>query len=198
MEHVLDEILQYEVLGLGSGSTTARILRMLKERSGKPLKGVPSSTQIENVALKLGFKILPFTYLNSVEAVVDGADQVVLGKYIIKGGGGALFRERLLWEAAKKIFVFLPKGRLVDELRIPLPLEVHPFALRLVEERVKKLEALPKLRTDKKGYPWVTENGFFILDVELNDIEKAKEIKKIPGVLETGLFIYDKVKLCPL
>ena len=124
MEHVLDEILQYEVLGLGSGSTTARILRMLKERSGKPLKGVPSSTQIENVALKLGFKILPFTYLNSVEAVVDGADRVVLGKYIIKGGGGALFREKLLWEAAKRIFVFLPKERLVDKLRIPLPLSL--------------------------------------------------------------------------
>jgi len=198
MEKILKEILHYEVLGLGSGSTVAKVLKMLKERAKRPLKGVPSSTQIENVALKLGFKILPFTYLNSVEAVIDGADQVVQGKYIIKGGGGALFRERLLWEVANRIFVFLPKERLVDRLSVPLPVEVHPLALRLVEKRIEELGLTYELRTDKKGYPRVTENGFFILDVKLKDMEKVKEIEEIPGILEVGLFVYDNVKLCPL
>lgn len=198
MEDVINEILKYNVLGFGSGSTATRVLKTLSERAKKRIKGIPSSTQIENVALKLGFEILPFSYINLVEAVVDGADQVISNRYIIKGGGGALFRERLLWESAEKIFVFLPKGRLADKPTVPLPVEVHPYALRLVERRIEEMGGRPKLRTDQKGYPKVTENGFFILDVELLELEKAMEIRKIPGVLEVGLFIYDKVKIITL
>ncbi len=198
MEEVIDEILKCNVLGLGSGSTAAKILEILSKRAGRRLKGIPSSAQIENVALKLGFEILPFSYINLVEAVIDGADQVISNKYIIKGGGGALFRERLLWESADKIFVFLPKERFVDEPTVPLPVEVHPYALRLVENRIEELGGRPKLRTDRKGYPRVTENGFFILDVEGVELEKAMEIRKIPGVLEVGLFLYDKVRIITL
>lgn len=198
MKEVLNEIMKYNVLGFGSGSTAARVLKILSERAKKPLKGIPSSAQIENVALNLGFEILPFSYITLVEAVIDGADQVVSNKYIIKGGGGALFRERLLWESAKKIFVFLPKERLVNKVTVPLPVEVHPCALRLVERRLEELGGKPKLRTDRKGYPKVTENGFFILDVEFPELENVGEIRKVPGVLEVGLFVYDKVKIVTL
>lgn len=197
MEDAINEILSYDVLGFGSGSTAARVLEVLSEKTSKRLKGIPSSAQIENVAIKLGFEILPFSYINLVEAVVDGADQVVSNRYIIKGGGGALFRERLLWESAMRVFVFLPKERFVNEPTVPLPVEVHPYALRLVERRIEGLGGRPKLRTDRKGYPKVTENGFFILDVELLELDKAVEIRKIPGVLEVGLFVYDKVKIVP-
>lgn len=198
MRDFLNEIKKYDVLGFGSGITAAKVLRILKKEVNKQFKGIPSSTQIERVALSLGFEILPFSYLNLVEAVIDGADQIVSSKYIIKGGGGALFRERLLWESAKKIFVFVPKKRLVDKISAPLPVEVHPYALRLVEKRIAELGGRPKLRTDRKGYPKVTENGFFILDVKFSELERIDEIRRIPGVLEVGLFIYDKVKIIAL
>ena len=203
-QSIIEKIVKEDIIvGLGSGRTVSLVLRELSNRlknKGLKLKVVPSSHQIEEVALTLGsFTILSFSHLKEVELVIDGADRVLEDGTIIKGGGGALFKERLLWEISKEVHVFVPRERFVKNIDIPIPVEFHPSALVLVRERLEKIGGKPTLRTDVKGYPKVTENGFLVYDVTFEDAQDLRslymELRAIPGVLEVGIFIYNNVEI---
>jgi ribose 5-phosphate isomerase A len=121
---------------------------------------------------------------------------------MIKGGGGALLREKVLISAANKVVILADDTKFVNRLTQPVPIEIHKFARSFLLKRLKEIGGSPKLRTMDKGYPYVTENGNIVLDTSFNSIgnvrNKEIELKNIPGVLEVGLFtranIYYKAK----
>jgi ribose 5-phosphate isomerase A len=138
-----------------------------------------------------------------IDIVFDGADQID-GKFnMIKGGGGALLREKILISAAKKVVIMADAAKFVQSFSRPVPIEVHPMARSVVWQKLVQIGGQPVLRTLEKGYPFVTENGNLILDASFPSITDAKkmevELKNIAGVLEAGLFtrradVYYKAK----
>jgi ribose 5-phosphate isomerase A len=127
-----------------------------------------------------------------IDLVFDGADQIDSKFNMIKGGGGALLREKILISAAKKVVIVADESKFVKSLTRSVPIEVHPMARTVVARTLTRIGAEVKLRTLDKGYPFVTENGNLILDAtlpSLSDPEKKEiELKRIPGVMEVGLF----------
>lgn len=181
------------IIGLGSGSTVEVFVKALSEtEASKTITVVPSSMQIEAVALQAGLKIGSPHLISRLEWAFDGADQVDKRLYLIKGGGGALFRERILLTAAKHCVIMVDENKVVEKLNRPLPIEVSPFARWYVKDRLEALGGKAALRVDKKGYPIITENGNVIFDVDFGEIEEPQplhyKIKEIAGVIDTGLF----------
>ena len=187
------------VIGLGSGSTVAYAIRELGRRIREEnlrILGVPSSYKTFLLAVECG---VPLTTLNEhplLDLDIDGADQIDGELNLIKGMGGALTREKIVAAASKRLIVIADETKLVSSLGEGqlLPIEVLPFALPLVADRIRRMGGKPKLRERKDGSgPYVTDNGNFILDVDFGVIEDPKDlesrIKRIPGVIETGLFI---------
>ena len=187
------------VIGLGSGSTVAYAIRELGRRIREEnlrILGVPSSYKTFLLAVECG---VPLTTLDEhplLDLDIDGADQIDGELNLIKGMGGALTREKIVAAASKRLIVIADETKLVSSLGEGqlLPIEVLPFALPLVADRIRRIGGKPKLRERKDGSgPYVTDNGNFILDVDFGVIEDPKDlesrIKRIPGVIETGLFI---------
>jgi len=184
------------IVGLGSGSTVAAVLEELAplalEKNGA-LLGVPTSTQIEAVASRSGIRLLPFT--GSVDFVIDGADQVDLRSNLIKGGGGALLREKILMGCAKEVAIVADEkkfaGRLCEN-GVRVPVEVFTMARESVKVKLSRLGGVPEDRVLPKGYPYFTENGNVILDTAFEPIDDPRElerdVKNIPGVAEVGIF----------
>ncbi|RJS88479.1 ribose-5-phosphate isomerase RpiA [Candidatus Bathyarchaeota archaeon] len=188
------------VVGLGSGSTAAYAIQALGEalRSGvlQDVMGVPTSYQAASVALEAG---LPLTTLDEnprLDVAIDGADQVDASLNLIKGGGGALTREKVVASAADRYVVVVDEGKLVEVLGVGqvVPVEVLPFASAFVLRRVGERARSVHLRVGSgKVGPVVTDNGNFLLDADFGPIEEAGELeawlRSIPGVVETGLFL---------
>ncbi|HEX2169036.1 MAG TPA: ribose-5-phosphate isomerase RpiA [Nitrososphaera sp.] len=193
-----------KVVGLGSGSTVGFIV---KEMAKLPDKGsiefVPTSLQIKLEAEKSSLRIADENIIPDMDIVFDGADQID-GKYnMIKGGGGALLREKILISAAKKVIIVADASKFVEFFSRSVPIEVHPMARSLVSKKLEQMKGKPVLRKLDKGYPFVTENGNLILDVLFPAITEPKkmelELKNIAGVLEVGIFtrradVYYKAK----
>ena len=193
-----------KVVGLGSGSTVGFIV---KEMAKLPDKGsiefVPTSLQIKLEAEKSSLRIADENTIPDMDIVFDGADQID-GKYnMIKGGGGALLREKILISAAKKVIIVADASKFVEFFSRSVPIEVHPMARSLVSKKLEQMKGKPVLRKLDKGYPFVTENGNLILDVLFPAITEPKkmelELKNIAGVLEVGIFtrradVYYKAK----
>jgi ribose 5-phosphate isomerase A len=187
-------------IGLGSGSTVAFFAEELgKKIAAKKVnvRAVPSSYQAYQLAVD--FKI-PLTNLDldpELELTVDGADEVDKNLNLTKGGGGALFQEKVVASASKKLIIIVDESKIVDKLasRFEIPIEVLPFSLGVVLRKVQAMDIAPTVRqAQKKIGPVVTDNGNFILDLKfpepINDPGKvANDLKMIPGVVETGLFI---------
>jgi ribose 5-phosphate isomerase A len=193
-----------KVVGLGSGSTMGFIVRELAKLPNRgSIEFVPTSLQIKLEAEKSSLRIADESIIPDMDIVFDGADQVD-GKYnMIKGGGGALLREKILISAAKKVVIVADASKFVESFTRSVPIEVHPMARSLVSKKLEEMKGKPKLRMLDKGYPFVTENGNLILDVLFPPITDAKkmelELKNIAGVLEVGIFtrradIYYKAK----
>lgn len=181
------------VIGLGSGSTVAAFIKALsKMEISKTVTVIPSSMQIEAVALEAGLKVGSSTLIKELEWTFDGADQVDKRLNLIKGGGGALFKERILLSAAKRRVIMVDEKKVVERLNIPLPVEASPFARWYVKDRLEAIGGRAAIRVDKKGYPIITENGNVILDVDFGEIEEPRSlhyrVRDIPGVIDTGLF----------
>ncbi|MHC3129473.1 MAG: ribose-5-phosphate isomerase RpiA [Candidatus Bathyarchaeota archaeon] len=186
------------VVGLGSGSTAAYVIQeigRLIRQEGLQVMGVPSSSQAMMVAVRSG---VPLTTLDEhpvLDLAIDGADEVDKKLDMIKGGGGALTREKIVASAAKKFVVVADETKLVETLgSFKVPVEVLPFALATATAGIKHLGGKPVLRESKgKVGAVVTDNGNYILDVDFGLIDDAEELnrrlKLIPGVIETGLFI---------
>ena len=181
----------------------AALVRELADLSYKTsVVFVTTSIQIKIEAEKVGLKIVDESSFDDLEVVFDGADQIDSDFNMIKGGGGALLREKVLISAANKVVILADVTKFVKQLTQPIPIEVHKFARSPVMKRLKEVGGSPKLRTMDKGYPYITENGNIVLDTSFSSLGdprgKEIELKSIPGVLEVGLFtranIYYKAK----
>jgi ribose 5-phosphate isomerase A len=189
------------VLGLGSGSAVAKFAKALGEsvRKGclKDLAIVPSSMQAWLLARE---NSLPL-YADSahcptnLDAAVDGADQIALSsRSMIKGGGGALLREKIILTSAKHSYILVDSTKVVEMLNKPVPIEVVQFAVSTVQEKLQReFKAESVLRKLDKGYPFFTESGNIVLDCKFGErirdpLKLEQQLKSIPGVIEVGVF----------
>jgi ribose 5-phosphate isomerase A len=185
-----------DLIGIGSGSTAYLTLWAIGTRArteGLHLRVIPTSYETEVAAGTLG---LPLARLGQAQPVwsVDGADEVDPAGRLLKGRGGALFREKLLWSTSARMILVIDPSKRVDRLgsRFPVPIEVHPNAVEIVISRLHELgcrQAALRLAEGKDG-PVITEAGFVLLDAHFDEIAPGlhAEIKRVSGVLETGLF----------
>lgn len=193
-----------KVVGLGSGSTVAFIVKeMAKLQDKESIEFMPTSLQIKLEAERSSLRLADESRIPHTDIVFDGADQIDSKFNMLKGGGGALLREKILISAAKKVVIVADAPKFVQSFSRPVPIEVHPMARSILSKKLVEISGRPVLRTIDKGYPLVTENGNLILDTffpSITDSEKMeKELKNIAGVLEVGLFtrradIYYKAK----
>ena len=200
-EAAIKEVKDGMILGLGSGSTAALMIKSLAEniKSGKlkNIKGVPTSFQSEVLALELGIELIDLTSVAQIDLAIDGADEVDPCHHLIKGGGACHVREKLVATKADQLLIVVDETKLVDKLNMvfPLPVEVIPAAWKQVQNTINEMDAESSLRMAvKKAGPVVTDEGNLILDVlfkeGINDPHKVEyEINNIPGVLENGLFV---------
>lgn len=188
------------IVGLGTGSTTAYAIQFLGDRlkSGdlKDIKGVPTSFQASVLAKEYGIPLTTLDEITGIDIAIDGADEVDPQKNLIKGGGAAHTREKIVDALAKEFVVVVDKSKMVQSLgsTFPLPVEVLPMAVTPVTAALEALGGKPELRMGvKKDGPVITDQGNMILDVAFDAIADPsgmeKLINNIPGVLENGLFV---------
>ena len=184
------------VIGLGSGraaTTLVKSLGKLIKVKKYNIKGIPTSLQIKLIAEKAGIPLVEADQVDYIDVVFDGADQIDSQKFVIKGGGGALLRENILFSLAKKIVIMADKTKFVKNFTRTVPIEIHPLARNSVTKSIKKLGGKAQLRSLDRGYPFFTENGNIILDCDFGTIKNPKvltqKIKQITGVLESGIFL---------
>jgi ribose 5-phosphate isomerase A len=184
------------IIGLGSGRTATAFVKSLAKLikiKKYNIKGVPTSLQIKLIAEKAGIPLVESDQVDFIDVVFDGADQIDSQKYVIKGGGGALLRENILFSLAKKVVIMADKTKFVKNFTRTVPVEVHPLARTSVIQSIKKLGGTAQLRSLDKGYPFFTENGNIILDCDFGVIKNPKtlsqKIKETTGVLESGIFL---------
>jgi ribose 5-phosphate isomerase A len=184
-------------VGLGTGTTATMFIRELAVRvqQGLKIRCVASSDASRDLGLSLGMNVMTLDELPELDLYVDGADEVGPGLALIKGGGGALLREKIVASAAKEFLVVVDSTKIVERLgRFPLPVEVVKMALPVVEPRLAALGLNPKLRKAKSGDgPFLTDEENYILDCACGVIDDpevlAAEIRGIVGVVEHGLFL---------
>ncbi|MDP6940961.1 MAG: ribose-5-phosphate isomerase RpiA [Planctomycetota bacterium] len=188
------------ILGLGTGSTVAFFLDAVALRinaEGLKLKGVPTSEDTAEKARGLGIELSTLEETPDLDLVVDGADEVDTAFRLIKGGGGALLREKIVAAAGAKVAIIVGEGKRVERLGTTflLPVEILPFGHTATAQKVSAQGCQPFLRTaDQEGTRMVTDNGNYILDCKFeNGIENPEELHRllseIPGVAEVGLFL---------
>ncbi len=183
------------VIGLGSGRAATAFVKslakLLHEKNIK-IRGVPTSLQIKIIAEQGGIHLIEADQVEKIDVMFDGADQIDVKKNLNKGGGGALLRENILINAAKKVVIMADKSKFVKNFNRSVPIEVHPLARNTVVKSIHKLNGKPKIRTIERGYPFITENGNVILDCNFGVIKNPKDLsqklKLIAGVMEVGIF----------
>jgi ribose 5-phosphate isomerase A len=192
-----------DVLGVGSGSTVYITLIAISKRikeEGLKVLAIPTSIEISMFCAKLGIPLTSI-YEHKPDWLFDGADEVDPDKNLIKGRGGAMFKEKLLISCSPLNYIIVDDSKLVKKLgtNFPVPIEVFPQALLHVEEELKKVGATELLLRPAKGKdgPVITENGNMILDARFKDIgmDMERNIKSITGVIESGLFINYNVEV---
>ena len=185
-------------VGLGTGSTAAWFVKALAA-ARMNLTLVSTSIQTTHLAESLGLTIRDVNDVGSLDLVVDGADEIGEGLALIKGGGGALLREKLIWEQAKTCVVIADAAKQVAMLgKFPLPIEIEPFAHKGTVNRICDvlaefdIQKVPVLRKRADG-PWITDGGNLIFDVACGAIPDpnalGRELKSVTGVVEHGLFL---------
>lgn len=185
-----------QVVGLGTGSTAAYFIKLLGERvkEGLRVRGIPTSDRSRELAQSLGIPLITLDDCQEIAVTVDGADEVDPQLRLIKGGGGALLREKIVASATKQLVIVADASKQVPRLgKFPLPVEVIRFSQALVEKRIAALGADVCLRQNKDGTPFVTDENNHILDCRFGEIGDAdalaRELSDMPGVVEHGLFI---------
>jgi len=191
-------------LGLGTGSTAERFVRRLGERvrAGLEVKGVATSERTARLAKEAGIPLVTLDDTQALDLTVDGADEADNDFRLIKGGGGALLREKLVASASRHVAILIDPSKEVSVLgKFPLAVEVEPFGALVTQERLMALIAnfgepggTARLRRDDYGEPFVTDGRNFIVDVAFGKIRDAdglsRAIKSITGVVEHGLFVH--------
>lgn len=184
------------VVGLGSGSTATHFIKLLGERVRKGLRvrGIASSQASTKLAESLSIPIIDFHQAGEIDVTIDGADEVGPQLALIKGGGGALLREKIVASASRKFVVVADSRKCVRRLgAFPLPVEVIPMASPLVSKKLSDLDLHPSVRRLQDGSEYITDEGNLILDCKCGAIahpeELAASIRAIVGVVEHGLFL---------
>lgn len=184
------------IVGLGTGSTARYFIDHLIQRckQGLQIQAISSSKRSEERARAGGISLLSSDGVNEIDITVDGADEVDPEMRIIKGGGGAHLREKILANASKKFVVIIDEGKLVKKLgQTKVPVELVPFGLSLTLKHIEKIGLHGKLRKEANGKPFLTDNQNFLFDIfQEGGFDYPEEIdeklRKIPGVIETGFF----------
>jgi ribose 5-phosphate isomerase A len=187
------------VIGLGSGSTVEYAIKELGytiKRNELAVRGIPTSYHTTQLAIENGVPLTSLDEAPHPDIAIDGADQVDFKLNMIKGGGAALTREKIVDAAARQLIIIVDETKLTKKLGLKqhIPIEVLPFAATTVAKRLQKIGGKPTVRMAKgKLGPLITDNGNFILDTDFGTIKNAEQLenrlKKIPGIIETGLFI---------
>jgi len=185
-----------QVLGLGTGSTAAYFIKLLGEevKNGLRIRGIPTSVRSRELAMSLGIPVIALDDCQEIDVTVDGADEVDPQLRLIKGGGGALLREKIVASATRQMIVVADESKQVQMLgKFPLPVEVIRFAQALVAKRISALGAEVQLRRDTAGNAFLTDENNHILDCRFREIRDpdtlARQLSDMPGVVEHGLFI---------
>jgi len=184
------------VVGLGTGSTVAWTIKRLGERVREEdldFYGVPTSFQAEQLAIESNIRLTSLNQHPVLDLAIDGADQVDRELMVIKGGGAAHAREKVVSCSARWFVIVADQSKFVERLTWPVPVEVIPMAFRLAGRRLDELGGKPVLRQGlRKDGPVITDNGNFVMDVDFGTIEDPKslaaKISLIPGVVEHGIF----------
>jgi ribose 5-phosphate isomerase A len=186
------------IVGVGTGSTVVYFIEALGRRvltEGLKIRVVPTSEATAARAMHLGIPLVPLTPQTRPDLTVDGADEANPRLDLIKGGGGALLREKLVAAASAEFVVIADSSKQVEHLgAFPLPLAVIPFATATVAAQLKdEFEVTPRLRLMADGEPFITDDGLYILDLPFGVIKRPaildKRLKVLHGVAETGIFI---------
>ena len=185
-----------QVVGLGTGSTAAFFIKLLAERvkAGLRIRGIPTSVKSQELAASLGIPLTTLDEVQEIAVTVYGADEVDPQLRLIKGGGGAMLREKIVASATKHLVIVADASKQVPVLgKFPLPVEVIRFAEALVAKRIAELGAEVSVRKTTDGKPYVTDENNNILDCrfgEIRDADKlARQLSDMPGIVEHGLFI---------
>ncbi len=185
-----------DVVGLGTGSTAYFAVVALGERvkAGLKITGIPTSVLTGELARAVGIPLTTLDEHPEIDVTIDGADEVGPNLNLIKGGGGALLREKIVASASKRMVVVADSGKIVSALgKFPLPVEIIDFARVVVEKKIAALGATTKLRIKSDGKPFVTDEGHHILDCSFGKIADpaalALALSDTPGIVEHGLFI---------
>ncbi|WP_261134373.1 ribose-5-phosphate isomerase RpiA [Bacillus sp. Marseille-Q3570] len=181
-------------VGLGSGSTVEWMLKKLGEEVGKGLQitGITTSKKTEHLARKYGIPLTSLSKTTHVDIAIDGADEVDPDLNLLKGGGGALVREKIVASLAEQLIIIVDSSKMVSRLGYaPLPVEVVPFGWEATVRKIEEFGGRPSLRrTD--GQVFVSDNGNYILDCRFDQIEQPalfhEKLKQLTGVVDTGLF----------
>ena len=184
------------IVGLGTGSTAAYFIESLAQRcrEGLKIKAVATSRKSYEQAFRHEIPMIDINTLVQIDVAVDGADEIDVHKRMIKGGGGALLREKIIASMSKEMIVIVDSSKQVDHLGAhPLPLEIVPFAYHATQHHLHQLGFFGKLRTSKDNNIFVTDNGNYIYDIQLKHPCTHPEdinykIRSIPGIVETGFF----------
>lgn len=182
------------IIGLGTGSTAYYAIKKVGEmvRNGLQIKAVPTSKETAELAAAEGIELVELADVESLDLTIDGADEVDSDFNLIKGGGGALLREKIVASATDKLIIVVDESKLVEHLGdFPLPVEITPFSWQYTKRMIEKFSCSSEIRK-KDGEIFVTDNGNYILDCEFGKIEDplkiTVELNKLPGVVENGIF----------
>jgi ribose 5-phosphate isomerase A len=185
-----------QVVGLGTGSTAAYFIDFLGEKvkQGLRIRAIPTSDLSGQRAANLGIPLTTFEECPEIDVTVDGADELDSQLRLIKGGGGALLREKIVASATRTYVIIADSSKHVPVLgKFPLPVEVIKFAQPVVEKRLRALGAQVDLRRDAAGNAFLTDEHNHILDCRFGEIRDpealARQLSDMPGVVEHGLFI---------
>lgn len=195
-EEAVTHIQNGMTVGLGTGSTAAFAIQKIGARvaeEGLQIKAIATSDRSEQMAHELQIPIVGFEEIDRIDITIDGADEVDEHLNLIKGGGGALLREKIVSVQTQKNIIIVDETKLVKHLgAFPLPVEVVPFALTVVKRQLEKLGCTTTLRK-KEQQPYLTDNHNYILDCNFGQIENPAylhdTINAITGVVDNGLFI---------
>ena len=194
-QRAIEFVTHGQVVGLGTGSTAEFAIKALAElvRAGLLITGVPTSKAAEKLARSLGVPLVDLNDVPSVDITIDGADEVDPAFNMIKGGGGALTREKLVALSSRRRVYMVDESKLVERLgeSWQVPVEVLPFAWTLSARHLSGLGCKTGLRGDLQ-MPFLTDNGNYIIDCRFDSIAVAPQleraIKQLPGVVDSGLF----------
>ncbi|AYV67818.1 ribose 5-phosphate isomerase A [Niallia circulans] len=182
-------------VGLGTGSTAYYVIKKMGEmiKKGVELKGVATSKATEKLASECGIQLIDINEVEQLDIAIDGADEIDDNFFAIKGGGGALLREKIIASAAKTFIVVADGSKKVQSLgKFPLPIEVVPFGYKHTEKAIRKFGCKTAIR-QKDGKLFVTDNGNYIIDCSFPTIQNPtqlhQDLNNIVGVVENGLFI---------